>query len=238
MLYYFKFIKNALSADGNFFQAMHNLTGYYPRNLRLYKLAFAHKSLLREQNQGKYMSNERLEYLGDAVLGAIVADLLFKKFPYRDEGFLTEMRSRIVSRESLKQVALKMGLNAWVTNYENSSSRSMYGDALEALIGAVYLDCGYKAAHQFVLQRIIQIHMDLDDKENNDTNFKSRLINHAQKEKQELLFDMINNDQAGRQFTISIKYNGAEIARATDYSKKRAEQQAAAIACKALELIP
>jgi ribonuclease-3 len=114
----------------------------------------------------------------------------------------------------------------------------MYGDALEALIGAVYLDCGYKAAHQFVLQRIIQIHMDLDDKENNDTNFKSRLINHAQKEKQELLFDMINNDQAGRQFTISIKYNGAEIARATDYSKKRAEQQAAAIACKALELIP
>ncbi|HQV00499.1 MAG TPA: ribonuclease III [Bacteroidia bacterium] len=237
MLAYLKIIKNALSAERQFFQSMYNLTGFYPRNLRLYKLAFVHKSIMREQNQGKYLSNERLEYLGDAVLGAVVADLLFKKFPYRNEGFLTEMRSRIVSRDSLKHVAIKMGIKAWVANIENSSSRSMYGDALEALIGAVYLDCGYKAAQQFVLNRIIQIHMDLEEKETNDTNFKSRLINHAQKEKHELLFDMVQDEQAGRQFTISIKYNGAEIARATEYSKKRAEQQAAAIACKALELL-
>ncbi|MEO8146127.1 MAG: ribonuclease III [Bacteroidia bacterium] len=215
---------------------MRNLLGFYPRNIVVYKLAFSHRSAAKETAQGYRLSNERLEYLGDAVLGTVVADLLFKKFPYRDEGFLTEMRSRIVSRESLKQIAFKMGIDKMVQNAETFNSRSMYGDALEALIGAVYIDRGYSKAQKFILQRIIYIHVDLEERELNDTNYKSRLINHAQKEKHELAFDLVEENQYTKQFTIRVMFNGEELSRAIDYSKKRAEQNAAAAACKKLGL--
>jgi ribonuclease III len=234
--YFFKSLFFIFSKDKKLFQSLRNLLGFYPRNILVYELAFAHRSAAKETAQGYRMSNERLEFLGDAVLGAVVADLLFKKFPYRDEGFLTEMRSRIVSRESLKHIAFKMGIDKLVQNADTYNSRSIYGDALEALIGAVYIDRGYKTAQQFILQRIIYIHVDLQEKELNDTNFKSRLINHAQKEKHELSFDLVEENQNTKQFTIRVLYNGDEISRAIDYSKKRAEQNAAAEACKKLDL--
>jgi ribonuclease III len=224
------------SKDKKLYLTLRNLIGFFPRNIVVYKLAFAHRSVAKESPQGNRMSNERLEFLGDAVLGAVVADLLFKKFPYRDEGFLTEMRSRIVSRESLKQIAFKMGIDRMVLNTESYNSRSIYGDALEALIGAVYIDRGYKTAQKFILERIIYIHIDLQEKELNDTNFKSRLINHAQKEKHELTFDLVEENQFTKQFTIKIMFNGEELSRAIDFSKKRAEQNAAAAACKKLGL--
>lgn len=224
------------SKDKALYYSLRNLIGFFPRNLAVYKLAFSHRSIAKESPQGYRMSNERLEYLGDAVLGAVVADLLFKKFPYRDEGFLTEMRSRIVSRDSLKQIAYKMGINNMVQNADTFTSRSIYGDALEALIGAVYIDRGYIKAQKFVLQRIVYVHIDLEEKELNDTNYKSRLINHAQKEKHELLFELVEENPYNKQFTMRIMYNGEELSRAIDYSKKRAEQTAAAAACKKLSI--
>ena len=234
--YFFRPLFYFFSDDRQIYTSLKNLIGFYPRNLMVYKLAFSHRSVAKENEKGQRLSNERLEFLGDAVLGAVIADLLFKKFPYRDEGFLTEMRSRIVSRESLKQIAIKMGIDNLVQNADSYNSRSIFGDALEALIGAVYIDRGYKTAQRFILQRIVSIHIDLDEKEQNDTNFKSRLINHSQKEKHDLIFDLVEENQYTKQFTIRIMYNGVEISRAIDFSKKRAEQSAAAEACKILKL--
>ena len=177
-------IKALFVADKSFYQAIKNISGLFPGNISLYYLAFSHRSIAKENDQGAILSNERLEFLGDAVLGSVVADLLFKKFPYRDEGFLTEMRAKIVSRENLKILAMKMGINQLVkVSAESGTFKSMYGDALEALIGAIYLDKGYSQTQQFILKRIIKNHVDLDHFEKTDFNFKSKVINWAQKEK-------------------------------------------------------
>ena len=156
------------------------IVGSKPLNLPLYKLAFRHSSAAEEHKSGIKMSNERLEFLGDAVLGTIVAEHLFLKFPYRDEGFLTETRSRIVNRESLNQVGLKIGLSKIVESELSQkglySHKSIYGDTLEALVGAVYLDWGYNFCRKFVYNRIILPHFDLDDIINTTINFKSKVI--------------------------------------------------------------
>ena len=136
-------IRVFLSEDKQLFVALKNIFGYYPGNIFLYKLAFRHKSQAIELNNGNRVSNERLEYLGDAILSAVVADHLFKMFPYKDEGFLTEMRSRIVSRVQLNKLSQKMGIN--------NVYRSMKGDAFEALIGAIYLDKGYNFTRQIII---------------------------------------------------------------------------------------
>ena len=223
-----------LSGDKALYKSLRNLIGFYPKNLSVYNLAFAHRSAARETPNGYKLSNERLEFLGDAILGAVVADMLFKKFPYREEGFLTEMRSRIVSRESLKQIALKMGLDKFVQQTETYNSKSIYGDALEALIGAVYIDKGYKAAQKFILDRVIDIHIDLDETEQSDRNYKSKILNHAQKEKHQIVFELVEEDTTTRQFTVRVLYNKTELSRAVAFSKKKAEQIAAEEACKKL----
>ena len=166
-----RFLSND-AQEKSLIRALRNLLGFYPSNLSVYKLAFSHRSLALETVHGIRLSNERLEYLGDAVLGAVVADLLFKRFPTRDEGFLTEMRSRIVSRENLKQVAVKIGIDQLLQrDAVPGSYRSMYGDAFEALIGAIYLDKGYKTTHSFIVDRIVKHHVDLHEIEQTENNF-------------------------------------------------------------------
>ena len=232
-------IKNILvnfSDDKVLFKSLLNLIGFYPKNISVYKLALAHRSAGLEAPNGYKLSNERLEFLGDAILGAVVADMLFKKFPYREEGFLTEMRSRIVIRESLKQIGLKMGLDKFVQQTEAYYSRSIYGDALEALIGAVYIDKGYKAAQRFILNRVIDVHIDMEETELSDKNFKSKILNHAQKEKHNLVFDLVDEDAITKQFTVRVLYNTQELSRAVAFSKKKAEQIAAEEACKKLKI--
>ena len=224
------------SEDPEFAKSLSNVIGFYPGNISVYKLAFCHKAVAKENLQGFKMSNERLEFLGDAIVGAVIADLLFKKFPYREEGFLTEMRSRIVSRESLKKLAVKMGIDKFLEENE-IASKSMFGDAFEALVGAIYIDKGYAKAKSFLINRVVNIHLDLEELENNDTNYKSRILNHSQKEKHSLEFELVSENTVTKQFTIRIMYNQKEISRAVDYSKKRAEQQAAAIACKKLGIL-
>lgn len=217
--------------------SLKNMLGFYPKNLDVYKLAFSHRSASPSSVNGMQLTNERLEYLGDAVLGAIVADMLFRRFPFRDEGFLTEMRSRLVSRDHLKNLALKIGLDKYVkTNSGPGMYRSMYGDAFEALVGAIFLDKGFKKTEKFVVMRIFSLHIDLNEIEKSDANFKSRIINWAQRERKILVFETIEEGMASRLIKVRLVIDGVEMGTGTDFVKKKAEQIAAQIACEKLDL--
>jgi ribonuclease-3 len=219
---------------------MKNLLGFYPKNLAVYKLAFSHRSNAEEHPSGLKLSNERLEYLGDAVLGAVVAEMLFKRFPFKEEGFLTEMRSKIVNREHLNKLALKLGID----HYMNGSiepaakSRSVYGDAFEALIGAVYIDKGYEVTRKVILHRFIKHHIDVEELEMIENNFKSKLINWGQRERKSVEFTLLEEvDNGGKRLLrVRVMVDGAELGKGEDYSKKRAEQLAAKQACDTLQV--
>lgn len=234
----FRLLISADAQEKKLIRALRNLLGFYPGNIAVYKLAFSHRSLSLETVQGVRLSNERLEYLGDAVLGAIVADLLFKRFPYKDEGFLTEMRSRIVSRENLKNLAVKIGIDELLLKDASPGTyRSMYGDAFEALIGAIYLDKGYKTAQKFILERIIRHHVDLREIEETEKNFKSVILNWGQKEKHSVVFELMEDDLQSRQIKVRLLIDDNEVAIGIDFVKKKAEQIAAEKACKDLGLL-
>ena len=158
-----------------FYLFLKNLLGFYPQNLRLYDLAFIHKSASIVDSQGNFVNNERLEYLGDAILGAIIADFLYNRFPQEDEGFLTKTRSKLVNRAILTQLTHEMGLHIFIDSNttKNIDKSHIYGDALEALIGAIYLDKDYKAAKFFVTKRILPQFVDLNEIEQEDSNLKA-----------------------------------------------------------------
>ena len=182
-------------------------------------------------SNGNKKSNERLEYLGDAILDSVVAELLFKKFPYKGEGFLTEMRSKIVSRAQLNHLSNKLGLNKLIHSAGDSRNncKSMNGDAFEAFIGALYLDKGYTFARKIIIDRIINIHLDLDELETQIVNFKSKLVEWGQKEKKEVDFKMVEEigDGFKKQFLVKIFVDGEELESGQDFSIKGAEQIAA-----------
>ncbi len=224
------FIKAHFSADKEFILSIKNIFGFCPTNVSLYKLAFLHKSVAQEQN-GHKLSNERLEYLGDAVLSSIVADYLFKKFPYKDEGFLTEMRSKLVSRDQLNKLSRKLGLNKFIQSNQDSKSfyRSMQGDAFEAFLGALYIDRGYNFAKKIVVNRIINVHFDIDQLEKTEVNFKSKLIEWAQKERKTVEFNVVTEvgQGTGKQYLVEVKIDGEIYSTGQDFSIKGAEKIAA-----------
>lgn len=245
MLSFFKRFADLLkSSDSDkekkFVKTISEITGQTPYNIDLYKLAFSHTSVAKESHSGVKNSNERLEYLGDAVLGAVVAEYLFKKFPYKNEGFLTEIRSRIVNRESLNSVGKKIGLNKVVEfnggKNTSISHKSLYGDALEALVGAIYLDKGFKSAKKFVLNRIIQAHYDLEEVVQVNSNFKSILIEWAQKDNKAIKFVIINEmgNTHQKEFTAQVIIDDKPVSTGKGHSKKKAEQAAAEKACQEL----
>jgi ribonuclease III len=234
----FKLLFSSDQQEKNLIRSLRNLLGFYPGNISVYQLAFSHRSISRETDNGVPLSNERLEYLGDAVLGAVVADMLFKKFPYRDEGFLTEMRSRIVSRENLKNLAVKIGIDELLQKEATPGTyRSMYGDAFEALIGAIYLDKGYAKTQNFILERIIRIHVDLHEIEQTEKNFKSLILNWGQREKHSIVFETVEEEQKDRLIKVRLLVDDKEVAVAVDFVKKKAEQIAAQSACETLGLL-
>ena len=165
-------------------KAIHNITGKKPLNLGLYKLATLHSSASKEKINGNRESNERLEFLGDAVLDLVIAEYLFKRFPFKDEGFLTDIRARMVNRDSLNQLALKIGIPDIIKFNKNLKSipRSVLGNALEAIVGAVYLDRGYLFCKNFVDKKLIIPHFDISEIVKNNPNQKSIIIEWAQKE--------------------------------------------------------
>jgi len=232
-------IRVFLSDDKQLFVALKNIFGFYPGNIFLYKLAFRHRSQAIELNNGSRISNERLEYLGDAILSAIVADHLFKMFPYKDEGFLTEMRSRIVSRAQLNKLSQKLGIDTLITasTENNNVFRSMKGDAFEALIGAIYLDKGYNFTRQIVIEKIVKQHFDLQELENNNTNYKSQIIEWSQREKRSVEFVILNEVGHGynKQYVVDVLVDKISLGKGRDYSIKGAEQDAAMKALLVLE---
>jgi ribonuclease-3 len=190
---------------------------------------------------GNVVNNERLEYLGDAVLGTIVAEYLYNRFPFKDEGFLTQLRSRVVNRSFLTQLTFKMKLNRYVISNTNSVSESshLYGDLLEAFIGAIYLDSGYAVAKMFVIKKIFNQHVDIQEMEKVDNNFKSQMIEWGQKVKQEVEFKTINNPDIGPEkmpFVSEVWVDGRVQGRGEGFSKKEAQQNAAQQALERLSV--
>lgn len=211
-------------------------------NFEIYKLSTQHRSIAKQNKKGFRESNERLEYLGDAILGAVVAEYLFKKYPLRDEGFLTEIRSRIVNRDSLNLVAKKMGIThivEYTTNKKNRLSyKSIYGDTLEALIGAIYLDKGYVSTRNFIVKKILKQHYDLEEIIKNNPNFKSKIIEWAHRNNKDIKFEIseLKGSSHNREFEAELIIEGELIAKGNGLSKKRAEQDAAQKSCDKLEL--
>lgn len=228
-----------LSQDKNLILSIKTLFGFTPGNIYLYKLAFRHRSAAIEVNPSVRISNERLEYLGDAILSAVVADYLFKMFPLKDEGFLTEMRSKIVSRVQLNKLSQRLGLDQFIESHQDTAghNKSMMGDAFEAFIGALYLDKGYNFTRKIIIDRIIAHHFDMEELESTDTNFKSKLLEWSQKEKVTVEFVVVSENGSGhkKQYTVEVLVEGQSKATAIDFSIKGAEQYAAEKALQALQ---
>jgi len=218
------------------------LLGFVPGNLSLYRLAFRHKSVAQSVKKGVKNSNERLEFLGDAVLGSVVAEVLFKLYPFEDEGFLTELRSKIVNRVNLNQLARKLGFEQLI-QYDNrmvNSTRqsSLLGDAFEALIGAIYLDKGYDFTRNFLVNHIIKSHIDIHRLEQTETNFKSKLIEWCQRHGKDITFELIDNKEgeSNKLFTVQASIDGEIMGTGKEFNKKNAEKLAAEKACEALTI--
>jgi ribonuclease-3 len=230
------------SKNKPFIKSLKNLIGFKPKNVALYQQAFRHHSAATKYDikEGR-LSNERLEYLGDAVLSSIVAEILFATYPTKDEGFLTEVRAKIVSRENLCDLARKMGLETFL-EYDKSIRgnrliiRALSGNAFEALIGAIYLDKGYNFTRKFIKKRILMPHVDLKHMAEKEINFKSKLIEHCQKNKKKIEFETLDERKQGKHksYLVGVKINGEEMGRGEDFSKKKAEQIAAQKACEVI----
>ncbi len=232
-----KFIVALFSPKSQLSKSIYNLLGFKPTNIRLYEQAFRHRSVAREIKDGIKDSNERLEFLGDAVLGAIIADFLFSKFPFKDEGFLTEMRSKMVSRVYLNRLAIKIGIDKLI-NFDSSNRlyKSICGDTFEALIGAIYLDKGFKFTENIILKRIIRNHVDMEELEIQDLNFKSKLINWAQRNRKSITFDAREESSGENQklYYVTVLIEGIPKGEGVGFSKKSAEQAASETACSLL----
>ena len=221
------------------YSSLYKILGFYPENIQLYEQAFLHKSSSIESGDGKWLNNERLEFLGDAILDAIVADIVYKNFQNKREGFLTNTRSKIVQRDTLNRVAIELGLDKMVVCSAelNSHNNHMYGNALEALIGAIYLDQGYRACYQFVQEVMIKKHINLETIARKEVNFKSSLIEWSQKNKMEITFDLIESfiDNDGNPvFQTGVILSDTQIGVGIGYSKKESQQSAAKMAIKKL----
>ncbi|HVT86500.1 MAG TPA: ribonuclease III [Chitinophagaceae bacterium] len=212
-----------------------NILGFKPADLSLYKTALTHRSV----REGADENNERLEYLGDAVLSALIADYLFKRYPYKEEGFLTEMRSKMVNRQQLNDIAIRMGLKK-ITLYNKMDGSlkisQIFGNTLEALVGAIYLDQGYKKTSKWVKECIVLPHMFMDDLENLEINHKNKLYGWANKNGKVLEFETLDErlENGRRLFTIAAVIDGVNIAEGKAFNKKDASQIAAQLAVEKL----
>lgn len=233
-------IKLFSSKRKEFYFFLKDILGFYPGNLKLYDIAFIHKSASTTDSMGILINNERLEYLGDAILGAVVAEFLYKRFPQRGEGFLTQMRSKLVNRAFLTQLINETGLHRFIKSKTigATSASNIYGDALEALIGAIYLDKGYETARYVIIKRFLDGYVDLNKMEELDNNYKSQLIEWGQKNKQEVTFQTEEEDSPNSKFSIfvtSVEIEKQIKGKGYGSSKKESQQNAAQEALKSLE---
>lgn len=229
------------SENKEFINAVKQILGEKPGNPLLYRLAFRHTSASKSSfMKGFRESNERLEFLGDAVLGMVVGEYLFKKYPFKDEGFLTEIRSRIVNRESLNVVGRKLGLETLMEfeGNKNHNRTSMIGDAMEALIGALYLDKGFKFTQKFVTTKLLNSHFDLDEIISNNTNYKSLILTWAQNGGKRIEFRIVSESgkSHNREFVAQVLVDDVPLSSGNGWNKKKAEQDASRRACELLKI--
>jgi ribonuclease-3 len=228
----------------SFKKSLKSLLGFSPKNLAVYKKAFRHLSAAEKiLNTEVKNSNERLEFLGDAVLDMVVAEMLFRKFPFKEEGYLTDIRSRLVSRKQLATFAENIELKTFLEvngNVEQNRHiiRGLAGNALEALIGAIYLDRGYKKARTFIETKLMAPYVDFDDIESLNVNYKSMVNQWAQKQKKDLKFAVKTDkeEDSDKKYTVALLIDGVEITDARHYSKKTAEKMASRKACSELNI--
>lgn len=230
-----RFVKS--SADVSLRKQLENVLGFRPTKLSLYKAALTHRSVKDSADE----NNERLEYLGDAILSGIIADFLFKKYPYKEEGFLTEMRSKMVNRNQLNELAIKMGIKkiTYFNKFDNSLKISqIFGNTLEAIVGAVYLDKGFKKTKKWVIRQIIMPHLFMDDLELLEINHKNKLYGWANKNGKNLEFETVDEriESGRRLFTVAAVVDGEAIADGRAFNKKDASQIAAQLALEKLGL--
>lgn len=223
-----------------FSSRLRKILGFRPGNLRLYEIAFIHRSASFTLPDGKKVNNERLEYLGDAVLDAILSDFLFEKFPDANEGFLTKIRSRIVNRDVLNQLAVSMGINKILVSNVSFAhpTKNLYGDAFEALIGVVFIDKGFKKTKKLFLKNVLNKYLNLDEIVNTDTDYKSLVFEWVQKHKSNLIFTY--NEEYDFKlkksvFSTILTIDKKEMGEGHGSSKKEAEQEASCQAWKRLK---
>ena len=232
-------VRQILPAKNKFESNLRNILGYSPGDLNLYKTALSHRSI----KEGSDQNNERLEFLGDEIISSVVADYLFKKYPYKGEGFLTEMRSKMVNRVTLNDIAVRMGLKK-ITIYnkgDNSLKISqIFGYTLEALLGAIYLDLGYKKTQKWIVKNVIVPYLFMEDLELLEINHKNKLYGWANKNGKALDFETIDErlENGRRLFTIGAVVDGEVIAEGKAFNKKDASQIAAQVAVEKLGIIP
>lgn len=225
------------SKDKYFIRDIRDLLGFTPKNLGLFKQAFIHKS--NQEIEG-VKSNERLEFLGDALLSTITAEYLYKKYLYKDEGFLTKMRAKIVRRSMLNRVGYDLRLDIFLKQYNRVHlSDSMLGNALEALVGAIYMEKGYDYTRDFVVGRILQEHLDMDVLVEKDENYKSRLLEWCQKYNKTLEYELLRKFRLDKRdrFQVGVLVDGQRISEAADFNKKGAEQIASRKAMTTLGIL-
>ena len=225
-------IKLPFRKEKELFSAIYAILGFYPHNIEYYKQALMHKSIHKRNDKGKPLNNERLEFLGDAILDAVVGDVVFRQYEGKREGFLTNTRSKLVSRDTLGKVASEMGLGGLLLSAGHSTSHNSYveGNALEALVGAIYLDRGYEACMWFWEHRILGKYINIDKVAFKEVNFKSKLLEWSQKNRVRMDFQMLKqkkDDNGNPIFSFQVILEGVEGERGTGFSKKEAQQQAA-----------
>lgn len=224
------FIKLLFHPKRELFVSLKNVLDFYPNDLKYYEKAFIHKSASVTDENGRIINNERLEFLGDAVLDSVIADYLFKHFPEEKEGFLTKMRSKIVNREFLKELAQKIGITQFVVSNTQFIQRTdIYGDTFEAIIGAIYLDKGYRFTGNYIKKLIQQNYINLDELQEIETNFKSKLIEWGQKHKKMISFytqELNDIRDKSATFISQVKIEDEVYGEGKGKSKKEAEQNA------------
>ncbi len=225
--------------DKELARRLYSMIGFVPAHLKLFKLAFFHKSTFSAKDYA-ISNNERLEFLGDAVLSTIVGEYLFKKYPNSDEGFLTKMRSKIVKRNSLDEIADRMGLDMFLTHYNQTRlSKSMLGNALEALVGAIYIEVGYERTKYYVIKKILRRYLDIHELESYDDNFKSQLLEWCQKNGHQIEYKVVAKYKSEKRdkFKVAVMVDGRKLGTADDFNKKSAEQLASERAMTALGMV-
>lgn len=225
------FTKKARSTqDGIFFESIEKIVGFKPQNLEIYKTAFTHRSTNKIDSKGNPMNYERLEFLGDAMLGSIIAAHLYEQVPSGDEGYLTKMRSKIVSRDHLNELGKDLDLIQFLESkvITQNFGENIHGNLFEAFVGAIYLDKGFSSLEGFIHQKVIKNYVDINRLEGKITSYKSLLIEWCQKEKKEIQYDVFDDNDAGKlkYFGVKLSIDNHVVAKARATSKKKAEEKA------------